>query len=268
MTTNSQISNKKIAFLTKHGKEALLSPIFANTYNSQIQHTDAFDTDTLGSFDHVTERKLSAAQTALKKAYLACELTNCSQGLGSEGSISSLFGIGLLDEEFLAFVDTQNNIEIVARVQQPIKLGPINAEHKDELCEKLSMFDRNQYWMLKTADGWEKGLSVSHLMSQTLSFRVYLEPDFRAMYCPQRQAVISKVGENLIQRLSSFCPQCAKVDYAPEHAKATYLVCEICTLPTNQMQPLRATCSHCGYHQTDLNACKTGSAFYCNFCNP
>lgn len=268
MTKSPHAANDKIAFLTKHGKERLLAPVFAKAFNNVIQHTNNFDTDTLGSFDHVTQRTLSAAQTALKKAYLSCELTHCSQGIGSEGSINSMFGIGLLDEEFLAFVDTQKNIEIVARVQQPIKLGPIDAKHKDELCEKLSIFEHNQYWMLKTMDGWEKGLSVSHLMAQTLTFPVYLEPDFRAMYCPQRQVVISKAAVNLIQRLSSFCPQCAKVDYSPEHAKASYLVCEICTLPTNQMQPLLPTCSHCGYHRHDLNASKIGSAFYCNFCNP
>jgi len=268
MIKKSQVPNKKIAFLTKHGKETLLAPIFASTYNSHIQHTSDFDTDTLGSFDHAVERTLSPAQAALKKAYLACKLTHCTQGIGSEGSINSLFGIGLLDEEYLAFVDIQNNIEIVARVQQPIKLGPIDAKCRDELFEKLSLFEYNQYWMLKTMDGWEKGLSVNYLIAQTFHFPVYLEPDFRAMHCPQRQAVIINAGENLLQRLSSFCPQCSKVDYSPAHAKARYLLCEICTLPTNQMHPLHPACGQCSYHETDINASDKGSAFYCNFCNP
>jgi hypothetical protein len=268
MTNRSQVANTKIALLTQHGKEMLISPIFANTFNSEILHTSDFDTDTLGSFDNTIQRKLSAAQTALKKAYLACTLTDCSQGIGSEGSINSLFGIGLIDEEFLAFVDIQSNIEIVARVKQPINLGPIDATHHDELVEKLSTFDHDQYWMLKTEDGWKKGLSVSYLTAQTLEFPVYLEPDFRAMHCPQRQTVIIKAAENLVHRLGSFCPQCSKVDYAIEHAKVKYLLCEICTLPTNQIQTQHATCGHCGYHEEGINASQKGSAFYCNFCNP
>jgi hypothetical protein len=268
MTKSPHAANDKIAFLTKHGKERLLTPVFAKAFNNVIQHTNNFDTDTLGSFDHVTQRTLSAAQTALKKAYLSCELTHCSQGIGSEGSINSMFGIGLLDEEFLAFVDTQNNIEIVARVQQAIKLGPIDAKHKNELVEKLSTFEHDQYWMLKTNNGWEKGLSVAYLTAQALTFPVYLEPDFRAMNCPQRQAVIIKAAQNLVQRLSSFCPQCNKVDYSPEHAKIKYLPCEVCTLPTNQILPQQPTCSHCGCHEKDTNAPTTGSVFYCNFCNP
>ena len=268
MTKRSQIANNEIAFLTQHGKETLISPIFSSTYNSQVVHTNDFDTDTLGSFDHATERKLSPEQTALKKAYLACTLTGCSQGIGSEGSINSVFGIGLLDEEFLAFVDIRNNIEIVARVQRPIKLGAIDAKHQDELFEKLSAFEHNQYWMLKTLNGWNKGLSVSYLTTQKLTFPVYLEPDFRAMHCPQRQAVIIKAAESLVQRLGSFCPQCSNVDFSIEHAKVSYLFCELCTLPTNQMQPKHPTCGHCGYYEAAIDEYQKGSAFYCNFCNP
>jgi hypothetical protein len=268
MINNRQVPNEKIALLTKHGKEALIAPVFADAFNSQIIHTDSFDTDTLGSFDHVTQRTLSAPQAALKKAYLACQLAKCSQGMGSEGSINSLFGIGLLDEEFLAFVDLKNKIEIVACVQQAIKLGPIEAKNKDGLSEKLYAFDREQFWMLQTQQGWKKGLSVDDLIAQPLSFPVYLEPDFRAMYCPARQAVIIDVAKNLAQRLSSFCPKCAAVDFSPQHAKIKYLPCEICTLPSNKILPRQATCSQCGAHEIDSNAPKTASAFHCNYCNP
>lgn len=277
-TLNSFV-NRKVALLTKHGKQDLIAPLFFSAFQSELVHTDEFDTDSLGAFDHSTQRSLSPKQAALKKAYLACELTHCEQGIGSEGSISSIFGLGLVDEEFLAFVDVQKQIEVIARVHSGISLGPISANSYSDLKAQLLKYDENQAWMLSMVgsdssaepEKWEKGMSISSLLSKfknTELLDVYLEPDFRAMCCPARQKIITNCTEKLIEQLNSKCPKCNAIDFDTCHAKTKYLSCELCTLPTNQVQEQPKTCSKCGFEQVTDNTKTVGSAFYCSFCNP
>jgi ribosomal protein S27AE len=273
------IVNQKVALLTKHGKQTLIAPLFLEAFNTTIVHTDSFDTDLLGAFDHSVERALSPSQAALKKAYLSCEATGCNQGIGSEGSINSIFGVGLVDEEYLAFVDIEKKLEVVARVHLGLALGPIQADTVMALQAQLSKYHEEQAWMLSTnkfddatqKEQWEKGLTATELMlrfNDSAHFDVYLEPDFRAMHCPDRRVVITKCAEKLIEQLNSFCPECGKVDFDECHAKARYLTCELCTLPTNQIQEQAKTCSACGFEERITNVKTVGSAFYCSFCNP
>ena len=273
------IVNQKVALLTKHGKQTLIAPLFLDAFNSTIVHTDSFDTDLLGAFDHSVERTLSPSQAALKKAYLSCEATGCNQGIGSEGSINSIFGIGLVDEEYLAFVDTDKDLEIIARVHSGMALGPIQADTVMALQDQLSKYPEEQAWMLSKnklddatqKEQWEKGLTANELLlrfKDSQHIDVYLEPDFRAMHCPDRRAVITKCAEKLIEQLNSFCPKCGKVDFDVCHAKIRYLNCELCTLPTNQVQEKAKTCSACGFEEGIPNVKTVGSAFYCSFCNP
>jgi ribosomal protein S27AE len=273
------IVNQKVALLTKHGKQTLIAPLFLEAFNSTIVHTDTFDTDLLGAFDHSVERTLTPSQAALKKAYLSCEATGCNQGIGSEGSINSIFGVGLVDEEYLAFIDIEKKLEVVARVHLGLALGPIQADTEISLQEQLSKYNNEQAWMLSKnklddetqKEQWEKGLTANDLLLRFKDLEnidVYLEPDFRAMHCPDRQTVITKCAEKLIEQLNSFCPECGKVDFDVCHAKVRYLTCELCTLPTNQVQERAKTCSACGFEESIPNVKTVGSAFYCSFCNP
>lgn len=311
----TQIVHPKIALLTKHGKQDIIAPIMRAAFNSEIVHTQQFDTDTLGSFDHAIARTLSPAECALKKAYLACELTNCEQGIGSEGSFNSLFGMGVIDEECLAFVDVKRNIAFVASAKEAVRLGPIEASDIDNLQEQLNMFssaqsglvnNNQQKWMLKHSEGWHKGLSSTELLKTVVEWPVYLEPDFRAMHCPARQAVIASAAHNLVIRLQALCPQCSAVNYVPkhvpkhvpkrapnhvpnhaqkhvaEHAKESaemhvaghraeafqYLPCELCGQQTTKIVPPHPYCDSCGFAEQHQSEETSASAFYCHYCNP
>lgn len=269
MSSHFSLSSS-VAILTKHDKQSLLSPLFERAFGLSLTHTDKIDTDSLGTFDNKIKRTLSPQQAALKKAYLACELTGCAQGLGSEGSFNSVFPIGTLNEEFIAFVDVEHKIEVLARASKLSPLGIVSAKTADELSYKISRYSAGQRWMLKQGDGYIKGLSlvdVLSLVNTQTEWPMALEADFRAMYCPDRQAVITLAGEDLITRLSSLCPQCAYLDFVPD-MPVKGLTCELCNLPTEQVKHFLASCKKCGHEEKCNKVTTVASAFNCNFCNP
>lgn len=265
--------NSTVALLTKHGKENIIAPILSESFNVQLIHTDKFDTDSLGSFDHKILRTLSPIECALRKAYLSCELTACQQGIGSEGSINSQFGIGVVDEEFIAFVDTKRNLEIIAHAKKALSLSIFELKNPEDLASQLSDLTLNnnqQKWILQQGNEWVKGLSSRELESQITTWPAKIEPDLRAMNCPQRQAVIALATRDLINRLHAYCPQCEMINFVPK-VKQTgldYLPCELCSLPTNKVVPLTKHCDNCGFTEAQSSKTAVASAFYCNFCNP
>lgn len=279
MTVMDRVVHTKISFLTKHGKQNTLAPILLSAFNSVLVHTDKFDTDSLGTFDYKIVRKLNPIECALKKAYLACELTGCDQGIGSEGSFNSLMGIGVIDEEFLAFVDLKRNIEIVASAKQAVRLGPIEAANKGELLTQLAHYHKTdttsfendeQKWLLKQDEEWIKGLSPNDVLQHVGTFPIYIEPDFRAMHCPERQAVIAAATHDLVRRLKALCPQCEAANFVAKLSPSnfSYLPCELCGQATTQIVPPSALCDSCGFTKPQEIILVGASAFYCVYCNP
>ncbi len=268
------IVEKQIAILTKHEKQHCVACVLETAFNTQIIHTDKFDTDKLGTFDHKIQRKLRADESALKKAYIACELTQCNQGLGSEGSFNSHFGVSLMDQELVAFVDIKRRIEIIAIAEKSMPFNVIEAGTAADLANKLSANaatdSDKQRWMIWSNDGWKKGVSKSELLKGTYPFPIKIEPDLRAMCCPERMEVIKLATEDLVKRLNAICPNCDAPNFVKKHdsKKPDYLLCELCLQPTNQLKPPVKRCDKCGYEEQTDETPSVGSAFYCNYCNP
>ncbi len=266
-----------LALLTKHAKQDVLSPIFTSHFDASIVVTDKTDTDTLGTFDNAVARTLRPDEAALKKAYLACQHTGLNQGLGSEGSFNSMMGLGVVDEEILAFVDIKRNIEVIASAKQLIGLDAINANDEADLEATLAPFVEKyadkQRWLLQDDDAWIKGLRPNDILQKVKKWPVRLDPDFRAMNCPARQEIIALAAKDLVKRLSHLCPQCNSVDFVAKHDpnNLKYLACELCSLPTTRLAPPVTSCDHCGFVEEVSeagNTASTASAMYCTFCNP
>jgi len=275
LSASQQTLPQQMALLTKHGKEALIAPILQDSLGLSLIHTNTFDTDTLGTFDGAVARTLNAKQCALKKARLACELTGSSIGLGSEGSFNSEFGLGIIDQEVLAYVDTEKNIEIIAIAAQPINLAPFTAQNPEDLREKWERFSPYQAWHLNkdgsaNSSALVKGLlGIENLLEacETHGYPANFSPDFRAMNCPERKAVIALAAKDLVNRLKAFCPSCN----APNFVYAQIisgLPCEICATPTSQMKAKRAICESCDHSDEKESEKPEASAFYCEMCNP
>jgi len=265
---------KHIALLTKHGKEDLLRPIFHTAFGAQIERTSAFDTDELGTFDNKIKRTLSPVDAALKKAYLACELTKRTQGLGSEGSFSTFVTGATANTEVIAFVDIKTKIEVIGFAQQFIGLQAIEAKNEIALGEKMqpliAQFGSSQKWILLQGKQWHKGLDFSDILPLVKQWPCVIEPDFRAHHCPARQQTIALAAQDVVKRLQSHCPRCRTVNFVQKHGDkdVRFLPCEYCGAKTTKQAPRALKCDACHFEKQSSEVFVSASAAFCTLCNP
>lgn len=279
-THNSQrYRDSTVALLTKHHKAPVIAPAL-DVLRLSVISTDAFDTDTLGMFSGEVQRTLSPIECARQKAKLACELTGAPLGLGSEGSFGGGPMPGLLnwDDEILLLYDAESSTEIVAFAAGPVRLKPIQFSSLAELDERLRAHNEEQAWMLHHQDDVFKGLTgvaaISALLAKLklmshdqLTHPLTLEPDLRAMHCPERREYIRQAAEQLAQRLQSLCPSCAAPDFW-QHAVERGLPCRWCGEPTERVKAMIKQCPQCQHAERESVADEFADPGECQWCNP
>ena len=82
-------THREIAFLTQHGKDRLLQPLFTETMGCSLVRATGYDTDQLGTFTRDLQRPGTQIAAARFKAHKAIELTGLPIGLGSEGTFGA-----------------------------------------------------------------------------------------------------------------------------------------------------------------------------------
>ncbi len=268
-----------LALLTKHDKGAVIAPVLAQVGLSVIT-TDGFDTDALGTFAGEVERTLPPLECARRKARLACELTDSPVGLGSEGSFGGgpMPGIVNWDEEILVLHDAANDFEIVARASGPISLRQFDAESLSQLQQRLSRFAPDQAWIVRYSDRVYKGLagfeavrarlnSLQWLDDDRLHGAVRIEPDLRAMHCPERRAYIRKAAQQLAERLQSPCPICTAPNFWHD-AVERGLPCRWCGEPSDVPAATIMRCQGCAYETRVPVPSEFADPGQCLRCNP
>ena len=283
--TVSQWAGQRVALLTRHQKLDLIAPALASV-GLDLLLTDAFDTDTLGSFAGDIRRTLSPVACARQKAQLAAELTGCRFGLGSEGSFGGgpLPGLVNWDEEILVLHDSLTNIDIVASAAGPVPLTSIELSDLSELSAKLAKFPLTQGWMLHLNGQWHKGLVGADAIQSTLikegikegitqgisiqpNTKIELTPDLRAMHCPPRQDYIRRAAEQLAQRLQAACPRCDSANFWQTVAEYG-LPCMACGTPTSQLKTVIKCCQVCGHQEHTAVVDAFAEPEHCPVCNP
>ncbi|WP_448567394.1 DUF6671 family protein [Thalassotalea ganghwensis] len=273
-------SLKRVALLTKHGKEAQIAPVL-RSIDFELELVDTFDTDTLGTFSGEIERTLSPLECAKKKARLACQLSKHDLGLGSEGSFGGgpLAGLMNWDTEILVLHDAKRNLDIVATESGPVNLTSFNGDNVNQLKTMLSQVDENQAWIVKVGDKIIKGIATvellfSHLTeigllanSELLTQTISVTPDLRAMHCPQRQVYISQTAQQLVKRIESLCPECQAPDFWIRD-RITGLPCQLCHAPTDLTKAIIRKCLHCDHQHVENSTEKAADPYRCHWCNP
>lgn len=268
--------DKTFALLTLHGKEQSIAPVLWEKLNVTIVHTDAYDTDSLGTFSGETERTLAPVDCAKKKAELACSLTGVPIGLGSEGSFSpGHFGLMTFNEELLACVNTEDHWAVVGRSYQPCSVREQQCQNADELAVFISNTPLNQGLILKAQGHLGKGLVGSPAIYEqlyqwfgnTLPWPMTISYDLRAHHCPERRERIAKAAENLAERLLSVCPNCDRPGFWPDQLRFG-LPCQWCGTPTNAILQRIALCQYCNYQQLFDVEEEFAEPSYCPRCNP
>ena len=81
----SHYTGQRIVFLTQHGKEKVVTPIFTKALGCRVERVSGFDTDELGTFTREIPRYGSQFEAARRKARIGMQLSGASLGLASEG---------------------------------------------------------------------------------------------------------------------------------------------------------------------------------------
>lgn len=261
----------KVALVSKHQKANIVAPLLT-PLGIQVLENDTFDTDTLGTFSGEIERTLSPKDCALAKAKKACELGDVDAGLGSEGSFGGgpMPGFINWNTEILCFYQRQSDTAIYAMAEGASKVDNITVSSLDKLEAKLAQHP-DQRWIFRDENEIKKGLSAKAAIALFATFSsktpFKLEPDLRAMHCPERRQMIAQAAENLAQRLTSFCPECGHVDFVIK-AIDKGLPCELCRLPTNSVKAHILRCDKCGCQKSLPVESSYANPANCPFCNP
>jgi hypothetical protein len=185
------------------------------------------------------------------------------------------------DDEFLIFIDTKNNIEIIVReLSTSTNFNGKQVKSQKELLEftQESGFPKHGLILRKSKDentDIYKGIIDFETLKKTFELlysaydSVYVETDMRAMYNPSRMRVIEKATQKLAQKIKSTCPQCQMPGFGITDAKKG-LECSLCGLPTNSTLSYIYICQHCKFSKEEMypNKKTTEDPTYCDYCNP
>jgi hypothetical protein len=260
-----------VALITKHQKARWIAPYLASL-GYDVFESGLFDTDSLGTFSGEIERTLTPMQAALTKAQKACELTNTDWGLGSEGSFGGGPAPGLINwnSELLCLHQASTGVTIYAHAEGATSVQALTLHGKVPLNQQLLRLPE-QHWILRAQNTLKKGLSAASLLEELehieSSEKIKIEPDLRAMFCPQRQQMITKAAEDLVRRLSDTCPECQAFNFVVKQKQAG-LPCTLCTLPTEQAKAWTRICDSCGHKKDEMVKQKGADPTHCQFCNP
>lgn len=121
-------SGRQVVLLTKHGKQDLIKDAIESDLGCSLLHTDAYDTDQLGTFTREIDRAGSQLEAARRKAKIGMSLTDVRIGIASEGSFGPdpYAGFFTWNTEILLWIDDELSIEVTG-----IASGPAQSIHRE-----------------------------------------------------------------------------------------------------------------------------------------
>jgi hypothetical protein len=270
----------RVALLTQHGKERVLSPALLSGVGAMVEVVCGFDTDRLGTFTRDVGRRDSQLETARQKARIAIELSGHAVGLGSEGAfIPSPWGIGSWNVELVALIDTRLGIEVVGMAHGPARHVHGTARSIAELKDIAMRAGFPEHGLVTRPDGPEapgavKGIvSWPSLRSAFRSARdaspdgtVFVESDLRAHFNPTRMGMIARAGADLAARLATPCPACGIAGFGWLES-VTGQPCSACGTATEQVRADIHACVRCPYRE-ERPYHGAASPAHCPWCNP
>lgn len=279
----SIFSKRTIGLLTKHQKEKVIASVLEPQTGCFIQHTDAYDTDLLGTFTQETPRYGSQLDASRKKAVMGMELLGLDIGIANEGAFINdpYAGVMPWNNELLVLIDHQHQLEITGFSGAPAQNNNAYLSHWEELQKFAdSALFPSHYLVLKPTDEYHpqsrKGIQdLANLKdafewAKSLSAKgiVYVENDLRAFANPTRMENIRKATINLANKMTSLCPQCHAPGFWVNDIQRG-LPCNTCGLPTNEEIAKIWACLKCAHKETDgMKVLKFADPSKCHHCNP
>lgn len=275
--------NETIYFVTKHGKEQILSPLLLALDLSCVPVQ--IDTDIFGTFSGEVLRIGTVRETLRKKVQAAADiLPDAKIFLASEGTFGPHPIIGFIktDLESLLLWQKDMNVEIYAEY---LCTNPIHVEKVFESTNDFRLFLKEigfpEHGVIVRPEGMIrpifKGLHREQDVEEAMlacfaaskNGKVILATDLRANHNPTRRNAIRKACLNLIEKLKSNCPRCEFPGFAIDKA-VPGLPCADCGKPSQTARALMWACVKCDYtEERPLPDGKlTVNCSECEFCNP
>jgi hypothetical protein len=274
---------RNLFIATNHKKEIVIAPLFKKEFGIHCFTSDAFDTDTLGTFSGEIDRKEDPLTTLRTKIILASKATNCDLIVANEGSFGAhptLF-FAHANEELVMLKDFKNDLEIVAReISMETNFNGQMINNQSELLEFAAKVKFPSHGIILKPDEKNyskvvKGInSKEDLIANYLEFKmdfgtVYAETDMRAMFNPTRMKIIEKATQKLIEKIKTHCPNCETPGFDKVSAKPG-LPCENCSVPTRSTLSYLYECQKCKYLEEKMfpRGIQFEDPTYCDNCNP
>lgn len=272
-----------LTIATMHRKEEVMQSIMEQVLGVKCLVPLQIDTDSLGTFSGETERKNDPLTTLRLKCEMGSQLTGSDLVIASEGSFGQhpyLF-FSKANEEMVLLQDRLHNFEISGSYLTT----ETNYDSQEVTCiaQVMEFAERNLFpshgMILKlSAESKtciQKGITdlrvlkdfAERFLKQNGSIQI--ETDMRALYNPTRMSVIRKATENLIQKITSLCPQCSYPGFWIFEAMSG-LPCSQCGLKTQSTYSHHYKCIQCKYREERKfpNGKQMEDPMYCDFCNP
>ena len=274
---------RRVAFLTQHGKQDLVKAPLESALGCELVHTDAYDTDQLGTFTREIARPGSQLDAARRKAQIGMTLTGAPVGLASEGTFGTdpFGGFMPWNTELLLWVDPAHPLEVTG-----IAHGPAQSLHRTvNSLDELMRFaqdakfpehhlvmrpEREDHLQIVKNIHDEQTLvrTFTQLQAASANGLVFVENDLRAFCNPTRQALIRKACDDLIRKLQSRCPQCQSPGFWVQSQTAG-LPCSACGQKTRLPIAEVWHCKPCQHEeQRPLASAAWADPSRCDFCNP
>lgn len=261
------------AIATKHHKEQILAPIFAEL-GVALQLAQV-DTDLLGTFTGEIERHGTPKEVAIRKARVGMAATGVPYGLASEGSIGPDPIVPFLssDIECLAWVDDRLGLEIVEfHRSMEIKALSTTLAQIADLDDFLTKADFPNHGLIIKSDAQIfKGITNRGQLQEILnkvSGNVIIENDLRAHFSPSRQINIAMVAKQLAGRLAALCEECQTPGWGVV-GNLYGLECRDCGgLNEKAVRGKILGCAKCDFKKGISNNREFVEPANCEFCNP
>ena len=281
-SSESSYAGQRVAFLTKHGKQAPLSEVLKQSLGCHLEHVSKYDTDQLGTFTRDVARSGSQLEAARAKARIGMALSGLPIGLASEGSFGPDPCAFMLPQnlELLIWIDDRLSIEVVATVTGKTNFSHTTIKHWEDAERFAESAGFPEHHLIVRPDNehhpeFRKGLSNWESLRDALNWalacssehKAFIETDMRAFANPTRMQNICLAAETLMQKLQSLCPACG----APGFAKSGVirgLPCEDCGQPTEEAKADIHRCVRCDLQKLVNREQSFASAGNCGYCNP
>lgn len=274
---------RDLVIATRHGKEAILGPLFEEALGVRVRIPAGFDSDVFGTFTGEIARPGGPLETARAKCLAAMDELGCDLGIASEGSFGPHPRLPFVasDTELLLLVDRRLGLEVSAwAISSQTNFKVQTVSRWTELADlALEIGFPEHALILRDAahlpHAWVKGIQDWAQLEDAFrrlahsGNRVHVETDMRACFNPMRQAVIRQAGEQLVAKLHVVCPGCGIPGFDVVRREIG-LPCSACGLPTHATLGLHYRCACCQFqlelkHPDGITRADPGM---CDHCNP